>query len=324
MFIPNDGITEIVAHFIGYFQVGAEDLRYRPHYDQFWKGKAAAPEDGDIDPRPLGFRETLNVKGFVPEVTYIPPQHSVATAPLVHSVAFHPVPVFVPPYQAEAASPAAPAGMAAVAGGPRELRVRYRVRECGLYGEAPFVDEWKPPLGARLHQEAVALRRVDLAPFAIDTEEVSVAAFAGFVRATGHRPARAERFPYGDLTGSALSDAAEAAATFVDLEDARAYARWRGARLPTEDEWQVAAEAGVLGRRPPVVWNLTESEHTDGRARFAILKGGSAYANARSPWFFDGGPQAPEWSAKLLLPAGGLARSAWIGFRCAVGLDAGR
>ena len=113
MFIPNDGITEIVAHFIGYFQVGAEDLRYRPHYDQFWKGKAAAPEDGDIDPRPLGFRETLNVKGFVPEVTYIPPQHAVATAPLVHSVAFHPVPVFMPPYQAEAASPAAPAGMAA-------------------------------------------------------------------------------------------------------------------------------------------------------------------------------------------------------------------
>lgn len=218
----------------------------------------------------------------------------------------------------------APAGMAAVAGGPRELRVRYRVRECGLYGEAPFVDEWKPPLGVRLHQVAVALRRVDLAPFAIDTEEVSVAAFAGFVRATGHRPARAERFPYGDLTGSALSDAAEAAATFVDLEDARAYARWRGVRLPTEDEWQVAAEAGLLDRRPPVVWNLTESEHTDGRARFAILKGGSAYANARSPWFFDGGPRAPEWSAKLLLPAGGLARSAWIGFRCAIGLDAGR
>jgi hypothetical protein len=216
---------------------------------------------------------------------------------------------------------AAPPGMVAVAGGSREIAVRYRVRECGLYGEVPFVDEWKPEMGVRLHREATAIRRVDLAPFAIDVEEVSQAAFAAFVEATGYVPVRVERFSW---CGRVPSATPEAAAVHVDLEDARAFARWRGVRLPTEDEWQVAGEAGVLRRRSPLVWNLTESEHTDGRARFAILKGGAGFANPRSPWFFDGGERAPSCSAKLLLPAGGLARSPWIGFRCAVGLGGGR
>jgi len=90
--------------------------------------------------------------------------------------------------------------------------------------------------------------------------------------------------------------------------------------LPTEDEWQLAAEARLLERGAPLVWNWTESEHTDGRTRFAILKGGSAWAAGGSDWYVDGGPQEPNYSLKLLLLGGGVARSTCIGFRLAVDL----
>ncbi|MEU5674545.1 hypothetical protein ABZ749_30275, partial [Micromonospora sp. NPDC047753] len=88
----------------------------------------------------------------------------------------------------------------------------------------------------------------------------------------------------------------------------------------TEDEWQVAAEAGLLVRREPLVWNLTESEHSDGRTRFAILKGGAQYRAQGSDWYLDGGPQPADVSVKLLLTGAGLARSEQVGFRCAADL----
>ena len=110
--------------------------------------------------------------------------------------------------------------------------------------------------------------------------------------------------------------------TGLTLAEARAYARARGARLPTEDEWQLAGEAGVLERAEPLVWNWTESEHTDGRTRFAILKGGAAFRASGSDWYLDGGPQPPDVSAKLLLMGAGMSRSQSIGFRCAADLSA--
>ena len=92
--------------------------------------------------------------------------------------------------------PSPPAGMVAVPGGRHELLVRYRMRETGLYGEAPYVDEWKP-LPPRLHQTATLVRDVMLGRFAIGEREISVAEFAAFRAASGYRPVRAERYDMG-------------------------------------------------------------------------------------------------------------------------------
>ena len=57
------------------------------------------------------------------------------------------------------------------------------------------------------------------------------------------RRGRASRAGAG---GSRSSRREEAARTGSSSAEARAYAAERGARLPTEDEWQLAAEAGLL------------------------------------------------------------------------------
>jgi hypothetical protein len=172
----------------------------------------------------------------------------------------------------------------------------FRRRETGIYGEAPYVEEWKP-LPPRLHDVVEIWREAAAAPrVAIAVREVTNAELG-------------------------TSGPPDAPATGVSLADARRHAASVGARLPTEDEWQLAAEAGLLQRGDPLVWNWTESEHTDGRTRFAILKGGSAWRAEGSDWYVDGGPRDPRYSLKLLLPGGGLDRSSRIGFRLAVDLE---
>lgn len=172
-----------------------------------------------------------------------------------------------------------PEGFVAVE--PRPLRAVFRRRETGTYGEAPYVEEWKP-LPPRLHDFVEVERPAPRGRFAISVRDVK---------------------------------------TGLDLAEARAYAASVGARLPTEDEWQLASEAGLLDLSGPRVWNWTESEHFDGRTRFAILKGGSDWMAEGSDWYVDGGPQEPAYSLKLLLLGAGLARSPRIGFRMAVDLE---
>lgn len=190
-----------------------------------------------------------------------------------------------------------PRDAVSVPAGAYALEVLWRRRETGLYGEAPYVEEWKP-LPPRLHDDRTIAVHADLGAASVALHEVSVGEWnAGC-----------------DAAGLARRDgSAGAPVTGVDLDDARAFAASLGARLPTDHEWQVAGAA--LERRSPRVWNWTESEMTDGITRRVILKGGSERALAGSDWYVDGGEQPPERSLAWLRT--GIDRSTAIGFRLA-------
>ncbi|SKC71739.1 formylglycine-generating enzyme family protein [Krasilnikoviella flava] len=208
-------------------------------------------------------------------------------------------------------------GAVVVPPGAYVLTVRHRARETGMYQGAPYVDEWKP-LPPRLHDARTLQRDGELAaPVAVGATEVTNAQFAAFLDATGYAPAVHHRFLAHWADGRPAPGTEDEPVTFVDLDDARAYCAWRGGRLPTEDEWQLAGESPGFRRGTPAVWAWTDSEHSDGRTRYVMIKGGSDYRAEGSDWYVEGGRHAPDYAVKLLLPGLGLARGATLGFRCA-------
>ncbi len=247
-----------------------------------------------------------------------PASPAVASARFEHRRSRLLAPVSPPVGASSADGPArAAAPSVRIPAGEHVVTVRYRCRETGLYDDAPFVDEWKP-LHPRLHDQRTTDRVVALPhDVGVATTEVSERDFAAFVSETGHEPVVAVGAAPAWARRSVAESHEDKPVTEVDLGDARAYAAWAGGRLPSEDEWQLAGETGGLERLRPEVWNLTDSERSDGRTRYAILKGGSRHRSEGSDWYFDGGLRGPEFSAKYLVPGSGLGRSTSIGFRIA-------
>lgn len=196
---------------------------------------------------------------------------------------------------------------------------------------------------------------VEIKAFWIDKYPVTNAQFKDFLDATYYRPADGLNWLRDWREGTYPDGWANKPVTWVSLEDARAYARWAGKRLPHEWEWQYAAQGGD-GRPYPwgtewdasavpvpdksrsmrgpdavdahsrgaspfgiedLVGNVWQwtDEFVDEHTRAAIVRGGSYYEPQGSIWYF---PQAYRLNehGKLLLMAPGMDRSGALGFRC--------
>jgi hypothetical protein len=210
---------------------------------------------------------------------------------------------------------ALPAGMRAVPAHSGWLTTRYRMRECGYIQGA--VDERH--VYDAFEQVCPYSRVVDVRNVALDALPVSNADFHCFVLATGYRPRDPRNFLRHWIAGAPAPGTADQPVVQVSLTDARAYAAWAGKRLPREEEWQLAAPVVDGVSR---VWELTESERSDGHTRYVILKGGSPFRqdDTSSHWLFDGGPRPADWGAKQILLCDAWDRCATVGFRCAVDL----
>jgi formylglycine-generating enzyme required for sulfatase activity len=248
-----------------------------------------------------------------------------------------------------------PRGMVEVPAAVVELSIEMRIRECGFY-------ESTPPAGIDLgdshgFRTTTFRRHADLARFAIDQTLVTNGQYAEFLRASGYKPKHTESFLKHWTDGHAPAGKEQHPVVYVDMTDATAYGQWAGKRLPTEEEWQYAAqgkdgrtypwgnqmEAGrcnvnINGETTPVgafpagrsafgcddmcgnVWEWTAMQRSDGHTRFAIIRGGSCFQAQGSGWYADGGPRPANFAAKFLLTWPGLDRCATVGFRCAVDL----
>ena len=195
-------------------------------------------------------------------------------------------------------------------------------------------------------------RTVAVTKFFMDQYPVTNEQFSAFLKATRYRPKDTTNFLKRWVKGNTPEGLTNHPVVYVSLEDARAYARWAGKRLPTEIEWQYAAQgtdgrkypwgsdfdstrcSNGLGRTTPVdvyptgkspfgvmdlignVWQLTNDVYDNGSYYFGIIRGGSYYNPTASVWYIKGGPQPADNPQILLMVSPGFDRSATVGFRC--------
>ena len=122
----------------------------------------------------------------------------------------------------------------------------------------------------------------------IDKTPVTNGQFALFLEQTGYEPRNPRRFLFHwpmDQQGKRQLPRrlAKYPVVYVNLADAQAYAAWRGGRLPTGREWEIAA-GGLAGNRYP--WgNAFDPKRCNTREiGIGDTVPVNSYASGASPW----------------------------------------
>jgi iron(II)-dependent oxidoreductase len=336
------------------------DVPYAPgtRYYDLWNGVPMEPEIRgqqamlSFDMEPHGFGAVLAISGR-PDATlekFLAKCRELARTPLSsYSHEWKVLPQELVEIAQTTRARSAPAGMVRMPASKFEFQISgieiEGDNEIGVDVQYPWEDSPR-----RHHQKTL-----DVKSFYIDRYPVTNAAFKKFLDATRYRPKDDHNF-LKDWTNTSYPDGwADKPVTWVSLEDARAYAKWAGKRLPHEWEWQYAAQ-GADGRTYPwgAKWDATAvpapetrrvmrgpddvsahpggasvfgvedlvgnvwqwtDEYVDEHTRAAILRGGSYYQPQGSHWYFPQAYQLTE-HGKYLLMSPGKDRSAAVGFRC--------
>jgi formylglycine-generating enzyme required for sulfatase activity len=299
-----------------------------------------------------GFGAVLAARGE-PDTIFaelLPKMKAMTTRPLwSYSKEWKELPQTIVAAKPAPAAVTAPPGMVKIPGGDFVFKVEgieiEGHNDAGVDVRYPWEDGTR-----RFHEHTIAMK-----PYFVDEYPVTNAEFKKFLDATRYRPVDARNFLKDWKDGQYPQGWDTKPVTWVSHEDARAYAAWAGKRLPTEWEWQLAAQ-GRDGRIYPwgnawdasavpmpdhgrtmgapadvdahpkgasqfgvkdMVGNVWQwtDEYVDDHTRAAILRGGSHYQPQGAIWYF---PQAyrNDQHGKLLLMAPGYDRSGTVGFRC--------
>jgi formylglycine-generating enzyme required for sulfatase activity len=195
--------------------------------------------------------------------------------------------------------------------------------------------------------------------FMIDKYPVTNQQYYDFLVSSGYVPADTSNFLRHWDNGTFRPGQEKYPVVYVSREDMVAYARWAGKRLPSQAEWQLAAQ-GTDGRKWPWgdefygtrcnngfdrptpvdafvkggspygvldlvgnVWQATNDMYFNGTNYFMIIRGGSYYKPDSSWWYIQGGPQQLDRTQILLMVSQGFDRSATVGFRCVKDIEPG-
>jgi iron(II)-dependent oxidoreductase len=193
--------------------------------------------------------------------------------------------------------------------------------------------------------------------FLIDKYPVTNVQYLEFISASGYVPSDTVRYLRNWESGTYKQGQDKYPVVYIGYEDMQAYAKWAGKRLPTQSEWQLAAQGpdkrkwpwgnefhgtycnNAFDRPTPVdafskgqspygamdmvgnVWQMTNDMYFNGTNYFTVIRGGSYYRPDSSWWYIQGGPQPLDKTQVMLLVSPGFDRSSTVGFRCVKDID---
>lgn len=100
------------------------------------------------------------------------------------------------------------------------------------------------------YPEVLEKEIVEMPSIYMDKYPVNNSQFFDFLQQSGYKPTESENFLKHWENGKPNPGDENKPVVFVSYEDARAFAKWAGKRLPTEAEWQYAAQTDKLNEWP--------------------------------------------------------------------------